>query len=129
MKEILNLLKSKMGEEINKTDPNTSMIVELAETYQRFSAFDVETIAEIGLGSRRMRIGQVPVREDGVLDEAMAAFKGFKNLAAPQEMDALLKARDIFEKDKDEEMVQCINNEIKQKVFGLLGNEKGEKDK
>ena len=129
MKKILNLLKGKMGEEIKKENPNTSIIIELAETYQRLSAFGVETIEEMGLGGNRglgIPIRQAPaVREDSVLDQAMAGFKSFKNLAAPQEMDAILKARKLFEEGKDAGMVRLIDEKVKQKVKSLLSEENG----
>lgn len=130
MKEILDILKQKMLEEAKKDHLNTGMITELVEAYRRLSAFGAETISEMGLSSDEisspLRIRQVPaVREDSILDQAMAGFKSFKNLAAPQEMDAILKARELFEKEKDVEMVQLIDNRVKQKVKSLLSEENG----
>lgn len=132
MEEILTLLKDKIAEETKKENLNTSLIVELVDAYRRLSAFGAETIGEIGLSSSPLRIrGPVPTvgRDDGVFDELTAAIKGFKNLTAPQEMDTILRARVIFEKEKDEEMVQLIDEEIKRKVLGLLGKEKEEEKK
>lgn len=129
MKEILTLLKDKIAEETKKENLNTSLIVELADAYRKLSAFKAETIGEIGLSSGPLRLGgPVPaVRQDGYIDELMASFKSFKNLTGPQEMDTILKARVLFERVKDEEMVQLIDEEIKRKVVDLIGKEEEEK--
>lgn len=125
MEEILKLIRVQIEEEAKKGDMSPQLIIELADTYRRLKLYSADVgVAEVVVGdesSRGRQQFQNPRQLDHMSNELLSALKTFKNLTAPQEVNAILDLRRHYEGLGNLKMLTLIDNSIRRKTEDLIG--------